>query len=220
MNTLTRWSAAALLIITFAPAPGSTQPAADDEVVLPAPATDGGVSVEAAIAARRSVREFSDTPLTLAEIGQLAWAAQGITDPEQGFRAAPSAGGTYPLELYLATADGLYQYLPEGHKLKRLPLDSPLDALRVAAGQAAIRQAPLSVIITAVFERTRERFGDRADGYVYLEAGHAAQNIHLQAMALRLGTVPIGGLDPARIAEALSLPEDHTPLYVMPVGHP
>jgi len=220
MNTLARWSVAALLVVTLVPAPGSTQPAADDEVVLPEPATGGDVSVEAAIAARRSVREFSDTPLTLAEIGQLAWAAQGVTDPEQGFRAAPSAGGTYPLELYLVTADGLYQYLPDGHKLKRLPFENPLDALRAAAGQGSVRQAPLSIIITAVFERTRERYGDRADGYVYLEAGHAAQNIHLQAIALELGTVPIGGLDPARIAEALSLPEGHTPLYVMPVGHP
>ena len=221
MRVLARWFAYILLAVALgAHVLGRAQSTTPDQVVLPAPVSQGSVSVEAAIAARRSVREFSGTPLTWAEIGQLAWAAQGITDPARGLRAAPSAGGLYPLEVYLVTADGLYHYVPAGHKLERLAAGDPLGALRAAAGGVAVRQAPLDIVIAAVFERTRERYGGRAEGYVYLEAGHAAQNVQLQAVALGLGTVPIGGLDPARVAEALSLPKGHTPVYVMPVGHP
>jgi SagB-type dehydrogenase family enzyme len=201
-------------------AAGLAQDAPGAEIVLPDIAATGDISLEAAIAARRSVREFADTPLTWAQIGQLAWAAQGITDTDSGFRTAPSAGGLYPLEVYLATPDGLYQYLPAEHKLVRLSEGDPRPRLRDAGGQDAILQAPLTIILAAVFERTQARFGERADVYVYMEAGHAAQNVLLQAVALGLGSVPMGGLAPDRVAEALSLPDDHQPLYIMPVGHP
>jgi SagB-type dehydrogenase family enzyme len=222
MRTPTRWWAYTLLALAAAsPTPVWPQPAQADEVVLPAPVTDGQMSLEAAIAGRRSVREFSDTTLTWQEIGQLAWAAQGITDPERGLRAAPSAGALYPLELYLVTPDGLYHYVPVGHKLQRLPLADALGTFRAVTGnQPSIQQAPLTIIITAAFERVRERFGERADGFIYLEAGHVGQNLQLQARALGLGSLPVGGFDPARVAEALALPGDHVPVYVMPSGHP
>jgi len=216
--------AAALIVVACAASLGQEvppQPAADDEITLPAPQLDGTVSLEAAIAARRSVREFADTPLTWEQIGQLAWAAQGITEPTRKLRAAPSAGGLYPLEVHFVTADGLLHYLPDRHKLQRLAKADLRPGLRAIAGSAtSVAQAPVCVILTAVFERTAARFGERAEQYVYMEVGHAAQNLHLQAVALGLGSVPIGGLDPARVTEALSLPPDRRPLYVIPVGRP
>ena len=198
----------------------ATQTAAPARVALPAPRTDSGVSLEAAILGRRSVREFAPTPLTREEIGQLAWAAQGITDPAGRLRAAPSAGGLYPLELYLFTPDGLYHYLPEGHALEVLS-DRDLRAeLRAAAqAQATVSDAPLVVLITAVYERTAARFGEQAERYVHLEAGHVAQNLQLQAVALGVASVPIGGFSDAQAAQALSLPEDHRPVYLVAIGH-
>jgi len=222
MRGLTRWCAYTLLALALGgPTWTWAQPTPGDEVVLPAPVTDGRVSLEAAIAGRRSVKEFADTALTWEEVGQLAWAAQGITEPEKGFRAAPSAGAMYPLHLYLVTPDGLYHYVPAGHKLERRPLADALATFRaVTANQPSIQQAPLTVIITAAFGPMRERFGERAEGFVYLEAGHVGQNLQLQARALGLGSLPIGGFDPARVAEALALPTDHTVVYLMPIGHP
>ncbi len=222
MKTLTRWSAYLLMALVLGgPTWTWAQPAEGGEVVLPAPVTDGQMSLEAAIAGRRSVKEFSDTPLTWQEIGQLAWAAQGITEPEKGFRAAPSAAAMYPLHLYLVTPDGLYHYAPVGHKLERLPLADALTKLRgVTSNQPSIQQAPLTVIITAAFAPMRERFGERADPFVYMEAGHVGQNLQLQARVLGLGSLPVGGFDPARVAEALALPAEHTVVYLMPIGHP
>ena len=222
MRTVTRWCAYALLALALVgPTPASAQPAEADEVVLPAPTTDGQTSLEEAIASRRSVKEFDEQPLTWAEIGQLMWAAQGITEPERGFRAAPSAGAMYPLHLYAVTPDGLYHYVPVGHKLERLPAAGALEVFRgVTASQGAIQKAPLTVIVTAAFEPLRERFGERAVGFVYIEAGHVGQNLQLQANVLGLGSLPVGGFDPARVAEVLSLPGDHTPIYTMPIGHP
>jgi len=224
MKGLTLWRAYMLLVLMPAlagSAPAWAQPAQADEVVLPAPVTDGQTSLEAAIASRRSVKEFTDERLTWAEIGQLMWAAQGITEPERGFRAAPSAGAMYPLHIYAVTPDGLYHYVPVGHRLERLPVADALEVFRgVTANQTAIQEAPCTVIVAAAFDGPRERFGVRADGFVYMEAGHVGQNLQLQAGALGLSSLPVGGFDPERVAEALSLPDDHTPVYTMPIGHP
>jgi len=187
------------------------------EIALPAPVTAGQVSVEEAIAKRRSVRQFAPQDLTLAQVGQLAWAAQGITEPNRGLRAAPSAGATYPIELYLAKRDGLFRYLPQGHKLVKLSAE---DRRADLCGQPSVQQAPLSVVIAAAYERTRARYGDRAERYVVLEAGHVAQNLHLQAVALGLGSVPVGAFDDQTVAKVVDLPADQTPLYIIPIGHP
>lgn len=222
MRTLTQWCSRLLLpLCVCLPVLSWAQQDPAQEVVLPAPITDGKVSLEAAIAGRRSVKEFSDTALTLQEIGQLAWAAQGITEPEKGLRAAPSAGAMYPIHLYLVTADGLYRYLPQGHKLQKLPVANALATFRGAtSNQPAIQQAPLTLIVTADFGPMRERFAQRAEPFVYIEAGHVGQNIQLQACVLGLGSLPIGGFDPATVAQVLSLPDEHTVVYLMAVGHP
>ncbi|NBD34463.1 MAG: SagB/ThcOx family dehydrogenase [Chloroflexi bacterium] len=202
-------------------APAAEASPAPGDLELPAPRLDGDVALEAAIAERRSVRSFTSTPLTLEEIGQLLWAAQGITDPQQGFRAAPSAGARYPLELYVILPEGVYWYRPEGHDLTRLSAEDMREAAWDAGlRQDALREAPAIFLFTAVYERTAERYGDRAERYIHMEIGHAAQNLALQAVAMDLGCVPIGAMHDEQLQSALNLPEDHAPLYLMPVGHP
>jgi SagB-type dehydrogenase family enzyme len=187
---------------------------------LPAPATDGEISLEAALAARRSVREFTDEALTLREISQLLWAAQGIT-ADWGGRTAPSAGALYPLEIYLVSADGLSHYEPAPHRLVFLGRTDLRRSLAIAAlGQSQVSDAPAVFVIAAVMERTEAKYGDRAERYVDMEAGHACQNLLLQATALGLGAVPTGAFSDAAVSAVLRLPGDQTPLYLVPVGHP
>jgi SagB-type dehydrogenase family enzyme len=191
-----------------------------EEIVLPKPKLKGELSLEETLAQRRSVRSFTEEELTLEEISQLLWAAQGTTSAWGG-RTAPSAGALYPLEAYVATANGLYRYVPHGHKvIIESQDDLRLELWEVALEQDAIREAPAVFVITAVTERTAQKYGDRAERYVRLEAGHACQNILLQAVALGLGAVPIGAFYDDQVQAALSLPPDHEPLYLIPVGHP
>jgi SagB-type dehydrogenase family enzyme len=188
---------------------------------LPSPATAGSLSLEEALAGRRSVREFTSQPLSWAHIGQLLWAAQGVTDAE-GRRTAPSAGGLYPLDLYAVTAEATWRYLPEQHALERVHERDLRPELRAAAlDQDAVAAAPLVVVMVAVPARTAGRYGqERAIRYAQLEAGHAAQNLLLEAVALELASVPVGAFDDARIGSTLGLPAGQTPLYLLPVGYP
>lgn len=195
--------------------------AAEDVIDLPEADTDGQMSLEEAISRRRSVRSFSAKELSIQQLGQLAWAAQGITEPAQGLRAAPSAGATYPLEVYLVTTDGLYQYRPKGHSLLQIGTDDLRQQLAAAAlGQEWVSEATVNIVIAGVYERTAGRYGDGARRYVHMEAGHAAENIHLQAVALGLGSVPVGAFDDDGVAEVLDLAADEAPLYIIPVGYP
>ncbi len=198
-----------------------TEATPESRIALPSPRAGGPLSLEQALARRRSVREFSDQPVTRAEMAQLLWAAQGVTSP-YGFRTAPSAGALYPLEVYVVTADATYHYLPTEHALALVVAgDRRQELWRVALRQEAVRQAPVVVVLAAVFTRTEQKYGpERAPRYVHLEAGHAAQNLLLQAVSLGLGAVPIGAFDDAGVQAALSLPPDHHPLYLIPVGHP
>jgi SagB-type dehydrogenase family enzyme len=190
------------------------------ERALPEPQKAGHVSLEETLQRRRSVRAFGGTPLTEAEIGQLAWAAQGITD-DAGYRTAPSAGALYPLELYVGVEDGLFHYDPARHLLTLHVAGDPRPAMQEAAlHQKAVGDAPAVFVLAAVYERTEVKYGARATRYVHMEAGHAAQNILLEAVALGLSAVPIGAFDDGRLSRALSLPEEVRPLYLVPVGHP
>ncbi len=190
------------------------------QIALPAPATDGPMSLEQAIARRRSERAFSRTPLPLADLGQLLWAGQGITSPD-GKRAAPSAGALYPLELYVVTRTEVMHYLPQGHRAEiRAQPDLRPELEAAAYGQSAVGAAPDIVVVAAVPDRTRRKYGSQADAFVNREAGHAAENILLEATARGLAAVPIGGLDATRAALALALPPGQTVLYLIPVGFP
>jgi len=199
----------------------SSTPHISEIIQLPQPEMKGSMSLEESLAKRRSVRSFQDTPLTNSQIGQLLWAAQGITH-SSGLRTAPSAGALYPLEIYIATQDGLFHYDPQGHRLVKVLENDPRHALYQAAlQQECVLEAPMVIAITAVFSRTARKYGEaRTPLYVHLEAGHAAQNILLQAVALGLGSVPIGAFNDDQLKVALSLPSDQTPLYLIPVGHP
>jgi SagB-type dehydrogenase family enzyme len=192
--------------------------AQDGVVSLPSPRQQGELSLEELLGRRRSVRAYEDEPLALAVIGQLFWAAQGVTH-QRGLRTAPSAGALYPLEVYAATDGGLYHYRPAGHRVERSDADGWRAALCEAAlSQEAVCRAPAVFVITAVFERTAAKYGERAERYVWLEAGHAAQNLLLQAVALDLGAVPIGAFYDGQVQSALGLPAEHKPLYLIPVG--
>jgi len=193
-----------------------------DIIPLPRPITKGKVSLEEAIFKRRSQRTFSQKDLNLEQISQLLWSAQGITSQRGGFsfRAAPSAGALYPMEIYLLTKDGAFHYLPEGHDLNILDKKDLRKALAGSAlGQDAISQAPLDIIICSVYSRITSKYGQRGIRYAHIEAGHVAQNIHLQAVALGLSSVPIGAFSDEEVKKILLLPADHEPLYIIPVGY-
>jgi SagB-type dehydrogenase family enzyme len=193
---------------------------------LAPPRLDGPVAVEEALARRRSVREYTEEGLSLAEVGQLLWAAQGVSG-EKGRRTAPSAGALYPLETYLVAgavtglAPGVYRYEPRHHRLR---LHRPGD-VRAALADSALEQewvaeAPALLLLGAVYARTASKYGARAPRYVHIEVGHAAQNVYLQAVGLGLGTVVVGAFHDARLAEVVALPPDVEPVAILPVGRP
>jgi SagB-type dehydrogenase family enzyme len=191
-----------------------------EPVALPAPVTDSGIALERALAVRRSRREYRDTPLSLGTLGQLLWAAQGVSSSD-GLRTAPSAGARYPLELYVVTADRVIHYLPTGHRAEIRTTPDLRPELRDAAfGQEHVGAAPAVIVVAAVVERTRRKYGARAEAFVDREAGHAAQNLLLQATVRGLAAVPVGSVDPSRAATVLALPADQDVRYLIPVGEP
>ncbi len=190
------------------------------EIKLPEPKIKGNVSVEETLNKRRSVREFKKDNLSLEQLSQLLWAAQGITEKRRGFRTAPSAGALYPMEVYLLTPDGFYHYIPASHSLVIIDQKDLRHSLSEAAlSQDSVAQAGADFVICAVYNRITVRYGERGIRYTHIEAGHIAQNIHLQAIALGLGSVPIGAFDDGAVKELLDLPEDCEPLYITPVGY-
>ncbi|MFH1678981.1 MAG: SagB/ThcOx family dehydrogenase [Candidatus Omnitrophota bacterium] len=192
------------------------------EIQLPAPVYRGEMSLEEAILKRRSQRGFLQKDLGLGQISQLLWAAQGITAKRPGFafRAAPSAGALYPMEIYLMSKDGLFHYIPSGHKLGVLDNSDLRDSLAAAAlGQDSVRQAPVNIIICAVYNRITGKYGKRGIRYTHIEAGHIAQNVHLEAVALGLGSVSIGAFDDEQVKDVLSLAPELEPIYIIPVGY-
>ncbi|MBW2267254.1 MAG: SagB/ThcOx family dehydrogenase [Deltaproteobacteria bacterium] len=197
-----------------------------EAVELPEPRRNSGVSVESALARRRSTRDFSAEPVPLASLSQLLWAAQGITAPD-GLRTAPSAGALYPLEIYLVIGvakglrSGVYHYDPRRHRLLPHVNGDVRSALAKAAlEQEWVAEAPALLILAAVHRRTARKYGRRAPRYVYMEVGHAAQNIYLQAVALDLGTVMVGAFRNRELERVLRLPADVEAVGVMPVGKP
>lgn len=192
-------------------------------VALPAPVRAGGMPLAEALAKRRSVRRYGPRALTLPELSQLLWAAQGAS--AAGRRTAPSAGALYPLEVLLVAAHvdglggGVHRYLPAVHALQRSSGTATLSTLQGAAlGQAAVGEAAAVFVIAAVEARSAGKYGTRAARYVALEAGAAAQNLALQAVALGLGSVVIGGFDEQPLADTLQLRSGERPIVMMPIG--
>jgi SagB-type dehydrogenase family enzyme len=193
---------------------------------LPKPDTDGAVSVETALRHRRSGRDYTGKALGIPALGQLLWAAQGITN-RAGDRTAPSAGALFPLELYVAAGEveglskGVYKYRPRGHRLEEHAAGDVRSRLATYAWrQSWVKTAPAIIVFTVVPERVTDEYGENAVRYVYMEVGHASQNVCLQAVALDLATVVVGALDEPRVSKALALAADEIPQILMPVGHP
>jgi len=214
------WIAMLLVVTTGCRAVNATATVQAETIPLPEPRLDGELSLEETLTHRRSVRDYTDERLTLEEIGQLLWAAQGVTR-DWGARTAPSAGALYPLELYVVTAEWVSRYRPETHDL----VVTSYGERRQELWEASLKQdwvlhAPAVFVIAAVYERTASRYGQRAERYVHMEVGHAAQNLLLQAVALDLGAVPVGAFHDDKVKSLLNLPKNHEPLYLIPVGHP
>jgi SagB-type dehydrogenase family enzyme len=204
------------------------------KVKLPEPKFDGAVSLEKAIKNRRSARDYSGEPITLAQAAQLLWAAYGITEPmpdgpaflRGGLRAAPSAGARYPFEVYLVAgkvaglAAGVYRYLSEEHVLVKVLDGDARGALSEAAyGQEWIRQAPVSLFVSAVFERTTKKYGERgSQRYVWMDSGYLAENVYLQAEALGCGCCVAGAFADDAVKRAMKLPANEEPVCILAVG--
>lgn len=202
------------------PLPGSAREA----IPLPPPLFDSKISVEKAMRERRSIRKYKNLPITLADLSQLLWAAQG-TSGIGGRRTAPSAGALYPLEVYVVVGNvtglsvGIFSYDPQKHQLVWIAEGDAREKLSSAAlRQPSIGNAAAVLIISGVYERTTSKYGERGVRYVHMEAGHAAQNVYLQAVSLSLGTVVIGAFNDEQVRTVLHLSGQVQPLYLMPVG--
>ncbi|MFB3787287.1 MAG: SagB/ThcOx family dehydrogenase [bacterium] len=192
-----------------------------DKVTLSPPPAKGHLSLEESLWLRRSIRSFTDQPLTWDQIGRLLWAAQGVNRPGTGGRTSPSAGATYPLETYVVLPDGVYKYLPPEHAAQKVVSGEMRQILREAGlGSDSAQPSPCVLIFTAVFERTVAKFGKDAYPYVYLEAGHAAQNVLLEAAALGLGAVPNGSILGYGSKKPLGLPRGEDVVYILIIGYP
>ena len=197
----------------------------DEKIIkLPAVKISRALGVEEAISKRRSHRKFKDASLDQGKLSHLLWAGQGITN-RGGFRAAPSAGATFPLTIYVVIGNvegitaGLYRYKPDSHCLEPVSKgDLRKDLSQAALGQAMIAEAPVSIVISADYSRTTGRYGQRGRRYVDMEVGHAGENIYLECEALGLGTCGVGAFNDKSVKELLGISEE--PLYIMPIGIP
>jgi len=197
-------------------------------IKLPSPIERGKVSLEQAISKRRSVRRFKDEPITLEQLSQLLWSAQGTTGTG-GKRAAPSAGATYPLEIFVVTGEecikgldaGIYHYDSGNHLLNHQHAGDLRQKLAdTALGQTSISRCPVDLVVCAIHPRTAYRYGRRGERYVHMEVGHVGQNVALQAVALGLGTVMVGAFEDEEVGKTLKLEEQMKPLYIIPIGKP
>lgn len=197
------------------------------QIYLPSPSQKGVISLEEAIAQRRSVRDFTPEPISQLQLSQILWAAQGITNAPGRHRTVPSAGAAYPLEIFVVCgksgieklAAGIYHYNVARHSLTlHYQGDVRPELARAALDQEYIYQAPVDIVICAIYERTVLRYGNRGERYVHIEVGHAGQNVYLQATALGLATVAIGAFRDEQVREVLHLSKQYKPLYIMPMG--
>ena len=197
-------------------------------ISLPKPSSDGKVSLEKAIKARRTIRDFRERSLSLNHLSQLLWSAQGITEPTTGRRAAPSGGALYPLDIYILIGEngvekieaGVYHYLPKEHSVSVISKgDRRREIASASLSQMWMAKAPVLFIITAEYKRITGKYGERGIRYALIEVGHVAQNLFLQAEALGLGAGIVGAFIDLDVSKVAGLLPKHEPLLIMPVGY-
>ena len=200
-----------------------------NQIYLPPPGNKGSMLLEEAIARRKSVRHFTSESISRSQLSQILWATQGKIDARSRRRTVPSAGATYPLEIFVVCGQnsieeidaGIYHYRIDSHSLSlHHKGDVRSELARAALAQEFIYQAPVDIVICAEYERTLRRYGSRGERYVHMEVGHAGQNIYLQATTLGLATVAVGAFDDKPVSEVLRLDKQYKPLYIMPIGKP
>jgi SagB-type dehydrogenase family enzyme len=221
---------------TFSPKSSSEKPTLTptNKYLLPIPKFSSKVMLEEAMAWRRSLREYKKEPVTIENLSMLLWAAQGISEFNYGLRTVPSAGGTYPLSIYVSVGDegvlvkemeylpqGSYKYNCKDHSLTLIKTGDVRDSLTIASlKQDWVRTGAISIIVLATYERTTKVYGERGQRYVYMEDGHVGQNVYLMATALNLGAVVIGAFDDNKVKESIGAESTEQPLYVIPVSAP
>ena len=231
-------SLALLFYIPSSYKPNSVQPtnqrlSRESAVYLPLPKLKGDVSLEEALANRRSIRDYELSPLALEELSQILWAAYGITETRYGFKTTPSAGATFPLDIYVVVSPngvvdgesylrpGSYKYYPHPHMIEIVKEGNlTRDLYEAALEQEWVLNAPVNLVFTAVYERTTQRYGDRGVRYVWIEVGHAGQNVYLQATSMNLATVAIGAFYDDLVRDIIGASKREHPLYIMPVARP
>ncbi len=199
----------------------------EESMNLPAPKLDGNVSLETTIKQRRTVRSFANEPLTVTQLSQILWAAQGITEDRGTKRAAPSGGALYPIDIYAVVgkigvrdlAQGVYHYDPPRHSLERIVDTDQKEAVAVASlRQMWMTTAPVILVITVEYDRITIKYGERGKRYAVIEVGHIGQNIFLQCQALGLSAGIVGAFYDTQVTSAVNTPKNHEPLIIMPVG--
>jgi len=206
---------------------------AGDTVDLPLPLLDGVVSFERVLARRRSIRDYRGDPLTIGELSQILWASYGVSETRYGFKTAPSAGATYPLNIYAVVyprgvlveggylAEGSYLYEPEAHRLRLVKRgDLARELYEACLEQEWVLKAKAAIVITITYERVTRRYGDRGVRYALIEVGHVGQNVYLQATALGLATVAIGAFHDDWVRDIIGAPQWEHAVYVMPIARP
>jgi SagB-type dehydrogenase family enzyme len=186
--------------------------------------------LQQALKGRRSIRNFQQEPITRDQLSYLLWASTGIQRVEAGyeFRTAPSAGALYPIETYLLVNNisglemGLYHYSIRTHQLEQLEqADLRRQIAAAALGQRMCSAAAVVFVWSAIFQRCKYKYGQRAYRYVYLDAGHIAQNLALAAVSLNLGSCQIGAFYDDPVNELLDLNgTDESAMYLSAVGIP
>ncbi len=205
-------------LLFLAPVAHCQDGATGKTVKLPEPRYDGSVSVEKALKERRSVRAYADTPISLADVSQILWAADGITEPGRGLRTAPSAKGAFYVNVYLLAGKvtglpaGAYRYVPKGHLLERVGEgDKKAEVFKVAP-QAQINAAPAVLLIAGQTDRAASN-----PPWMYLEAGHVSQNVYLECTALGFSTVTMAGFKEDEVAKVMGFKAEK-PIYLMSIG--
>ena len=200
----------------------------EHQMNLPKPKLKGEVSVEAAIKHRRTIRSYLSKPLTLNQLSQILWSAQGITEDRGYKRAAPSGGALYPIDIYAVVGDnsveelkaGIYHYEPHKHAVLLIAEgDFRTDVARAALSQMWMAKAPLNLVVTSEYSQITSKYGSRGERYAMIEAGHVGQNIFLQAEALGLRAGIVGAFHDNDVMRVIRISSSHDPLLILPVGY-